>query len=218
MRGERLKQYEKVTQHATRMRLPCHGFVDENHQGRDGRVEPEALQILSDFPDAGVEGFELGGRWLEVFDRRIELDLLQQLSGALRFRTQVLLELGLAGFINEQTPNLTKETINALDAFRAPRFDHLQRAQEHFIEAKSIGAILGYHVVGIDYVATGLGHLLAVFAEDEALVDEFEKRLRRADVAEVEEQFVPEPGVEQVQDGVLGAPDVEINARRGFGW
>ena len=34
-------------------------------------------------------------------------------------------------------------------------------------------------------------------------------------MAEVEEDLVPEPGVEQVQDGVLGAADVEINPRLG---
>ena len=33
-------------------------------------------------------------------------------------------------------------------------------------------------------------------------------------MAEVEEHFVPEARVEQVQHGVLGAADVEVNARR----
>jgi hypothetical protein len=35
-------------------------------------------------------------------------------------------------------------------------------------------------------------------------------------VAEVEEDFVPEPGVEEVQDGVFGAADVEVDAGLGF--
>ena len=36
--------------------------------------------------------------------------------------------------------------------------------------------------------------------------------LRRGDVAEIEEHLVPEARVEQVQHGVLGAADVEIDA------
>ena len=48
-------------------------------------------------------------------------------------------------------------------------------------------------------------------AEDHALVDELPERLLGRDDARVVEHFVPEPGVEQVQHGVLGPADVEID-------
>ena len=52
---------------------------------------------------------------------------------------------------------------------------------------------------GIHHVAARLGHFLSVFAENQALIDEFEERFRRRDVAEIEENLVPEPRVKQVQ-------------------
>ena len=149
-----------------------------------------------------------------VVDGRREPDLLQQLRAALRFGGQALLELGLALLVHEQAPHPAQETINALDAFGAPGLHHLQRPHEHLVEAEGVGAILGENIVGVDDVAARLGHFLAVFAEDQALVDELEEWLRRGDVAEVEEHLVPEAGVEEVQDGVLGAADVEVNAGR----
>jgi len=35
-------------------------------------------------------------------------------------------------------------------------------------------------------------------------------------VAEVEQDLVPEPGVKEVEDGVLDAADVKVNAGGGF--
>ena len=43
-------------------------------------------------------------------------------------------------------------------------------------------------------------------AQDHPLVDQLVERLGRADVTPVEQDFVPEPAVEQVQDRMLGAP------------
>src|SRR6185437_6838893 len=58
------------------------------------------------------------------------------------------------------------------------------------------------------------GHFLAVFAENDSLIDELEKWLGGGDEAEIEQDFVPETGVEEMQHGVFGAADVEIDARR----
>ena len=52
------------------------------------------------------------------------------------------------------------------------------------------------------------------FAEDEALVDELEERLGRRNVAKIVKHFVPEAGVEQMQHGMLGSADVQINSWR----
>ena len=46
---------------------------------------------------------------------------------------------------------------------------------------------------------------------DVALVEQPPVRLLAGDVAEVEQDLVPEPGVEQVQDGVLDPADVEVD-------
>ena len=45
-----------------------------------------------------------------------------------------------------------------------------------------------------------------------ALVDQPRERLAGRDVAEVVQHLVPEPGVQQVQDGVLDAADVQVDA------
>src|SRR6185437_2700768 len=75
-----------------------------------------------------------------------------------------------------------------------------------------VRAVFLEDVVRVYHVAAGLGHFLPIFAEDEALINEFEKRLGGRDVAEVEQNLVPESRVEEVQDGVLRAADVEVNA------
>ena len=102
------------------------------------------------------------------------------------------------------------------DAVHAPRLGLLERAHEHFVAAQRIRAVFRDHVVRVDDVAAALGHLLSVLAEDQTLVDETLKRLRCADMAEIEEHLVPEARVEQVQHGVLGAADVEIDAAGGL--
>ena len=151
----------------------------------------------------------------DVLDAGSEPDAAQQLRAALRVGGQALLELGFALLVHEQAPDAAEKAIDALDTLGAPRLHHLQRAHEHLVKAERVGAVLDENVVGVDHVAARLGHLLAVFAEDQALVDELEERLRGGDVAQVEEHLVPEPGVEQMQHGVFGAADVEIDARRG---
>ena len=71
-------------------------------------------------------------------------------------------------------------------------------------------------VVGIDDVAAALRHLLVVLAEDHALVHELLERLGGADDAAVVEHLVPEARVEQVQHGVLGAADVQVDRHPGL--
>lgn len=126
-----------------------------------------------------------------------------------------MFEFGFALFIHEQSPGAAEKPIDAFDAFGAPRLAVLQRAHEHFVEAEGVGAVFLQNVVGVDDVAAGFGHLLAVFAEDDALIDQFEKRFGGGDEAEIEEDFVPETGIQEMQDGVFGAADVEVNAGGG---
>jgi hypothetical protein len=117
--------------------------------------------------------------------------------------------------IEEVSPDALEEAVDAFDAGGGPGFYLVEGAHEHFEEAEGVGAIFGDDVVGVDDVAAGFGHFLAVFAEDESLVDEFLERFVVGDEAAVEEDFVPEAGVEEVEDGVFDAADVEVDAAGG---
>ena len=64
-------------------------------------------------------------------------------------------------------------------------------------------------LVGVDVEAAPVGVLVGL---DQPLVVQAVVRLERRHVPQVVEHLVPEPGVEQVQDGVLGAADVEVDA------
>ena len=115
-------------------------------------------------------------------------------------------------FLHDETPHPRQEPRHALHAGHAPGFGLFERSHEHLVETQRIRAVFGDDLVGVDHVAAALGHLLAVLAEDEALIDQPLERLGRGDVAVIEEHLVPEPRVEQVQHGVFGAADVEIDA------
>ena len=54
----------------------------------------------------------------------------------------------------------------------------------------------------VDHIAAGLGHLLAVRAEDHAVAGALLIRFGRGHHADVVEEAVPEAGIEQVQRGV----------------
>ena len=164
------------------------------------------MQAWSVLSWAGVAG--------DVLDGGAELDVVQASGSSCALRGLGLLEFRFALFIHEQPPDAAEKTIDAFDAFGVPRFDHFQRAHEHLVKPERVGAVFAQNVVGVDDVAARLGHLLPVLAEDDALVDQLEERLRRGDVAQIEKDVVPETGVEQMQHGVLDAADVQIDARR----
>src|SRR5690606_18005080 len=112
--------------------------------------------------------------------------------------------------VNAFTPDFLQEAVHAFDAVGVPGLHGLERAEEHQVEAQRIRAVTTDDVVGVGDVATGLGHFFAVFAENDALVKELGEGLGRGHDAEVEENFVPEARVEQVEHGVLGAADVDV--------
>src|SRR5437899_13102552 len=128
------------------------------------------------------------------------------------FGSELLFKLRFALFVHEKTPDAAQEAIDPFHTFSAPGLDHFERAQEHFVEAKGIGAEFPHHVVRVYDVAAGFRHLLAVFAKDQSLIDQLEERLGGGDIAEVVKHLMPEAAVEQVEHGVLGAADVEIDS------
>ncbi len=78
------------------------------------------------------------------------------------------------------------------------------------IDAGSVGAIAGDHVVGRNHVALGLGHLRAVL-DHHSLGKEPLRRLVVLDKPQIAHHLGPEARVDQVQDGVLHAADVLID-------
>ena len=52
----------------------------------------------------------------------------------------------------------------------------IPRADEHEEAAHGVRSNLAHHVVGIDYVAPALAHLLVVGAQDHALVEQPQER------------------------------------------
>src|SRR6202041_3418399 len=73
-----------------------------------------------------------------------------------------------------------------------------------------VGAVALDLLVRADAVAPALRHLLAVLPEDDALVKQLREGLVRRNRPDVEQDLVPEPGVEEVEDGMLRAADVEV--------
>ena len=197
MRGEGIQHLQQQTDRGDGARGCGDERVRADHHLRDGGVEAEVLDVFADFFDRGVDDF-----CERLFHRHV-------LHGGAA--------LPLAGlvFLHHETPHAGEETEHALDAAHAPRLRGFERAHEHLVKPQRVGAVFLDDVVGVHDVAARLAHLHAVLAEDEALVDEFLKWLGRADVAEVEQDLVPEARVEQVQHGVLGAADVEVHAAVG---
>ena len=148
-------------------------MVREFHHPRDGGVERQLGDIIRDRADRLMEDAVFFAVRRAIDDRRVELHCF----GAV---------------IDDEPPDAIEETEDAVDALHAPRLGGFERAHEHFVEAKRIGTVFGDDGIGVDDVAAALGHLLVVFAEDHALVDELLERLGRADDAAVEEHFVPE--------------------------
>jgi hypothetical protein len=80
-------------------------------------------------------------------------------------------------FLEGHAPDAGEEAGNAFDALHLPGFHLFERPHEHLVEAQRVGSVFFDHIVRVDHVAAGLGHLLAVLAEDQALVDQFLERL-----------------------------------------
>src|SRR5262249_32262292 len=132
--------------------------------------------------------------WIELFD----------------FRRQFPVTFLVFG--HEQTPDACKKTRYAFHATHAPGFHLFQGSHKHLVATKGVSAVLVDHVVRVHDVAARFRHFLVVFAEDNSLINQSLERLWLRDVAEIEQDFVPETRVKQMQDRMLGAADVQIDA------
>ena len=111
-------------------------LVHANHEGADGGIVREVLDIVGHFLNQFVER-------LELFGSRFAIRHLQRILVAI-----------------EQPPELLQETVHAVDAVRIPRFGLLDRTEEHFIETKCIGTVLFDNHIRIHDIVHRLRHLL----------------------------------------------------------
>ena len=165
------EQLHERFEHGARAFVLRGEFVDENHHLRNGGVERERFGVSSDFLNGLVQHFH-----------------------QLCVRCSVVHEKSTF-FVAEQTPDATKEPVNTFGALRVPRLGRFERTHKHFVESQRIRAVFADDVVGIDDIAPRFAHLPVVFAENHSLVDEACEWLRRRDVAEIEQHFVPEARV-----------------------
>ena len=66
-------------------------------------------------------------------------------------------------------------------------------------------------IVGVDDIAPALTHLFAIGTQDHALVEDFLKWFFATNYADIVKEFVPKPSIEKMQNGMLGAADVQID-------
>ena len=171
--------------------------VDELHDGRDGRVEHEAVaHILRDLADRHVQD---AAQFLLVLRER--RDIVVRPAGLDR-----LLEVA------EDAPDAVEEAVRAFDALVAPLEVAVDRCGEQDEEAGRVGAVLRDDLLRRDDIALRLRHLRTVL-EDHALRQEVRERLIEVDEAGVVQDLREEARVQEVQDGVLDAADVLIDRR-----
>ena len=101
----------------------------------------------------------------------------------------------LVRVFDKDAPSALQEPKRALDGLRRPRLIALQRTHKHLVQAQGIGPVLLYDHVGIDDVAARLGHLLAIFAKDHALMYQALKRLADRDQARIKQDLGPKPRI-----------------------
>jgi len=65
------------------------------------------------------------------------------------------------------------ESLAAADAGAGPGSRFFKIADEHFIQAHGIRTVLGDDFIGVDHIASGLGHFFAVFTENHAVRGSF---------------------------------------------
>ncbi len=189
VRGKGSEQKDVGLEHRTRPNRFGGEARDALHEPGDAGIEPHLVEVVGDGPNGLVKEprHSLGGRHVLHRAKKVALG------------------------VEEESPAPLEPASHAHHVPRGPGLHHLQGAHEHLVATEGICAVLPDDLVRVDHVASALGHLLPVLAEDETLVDEPREGLVRGHEAEIEEHLVPEPRVEEVEHGVLRAAHVEVD-------
>ena len=105
----------------------------------------------------------------------------------------------------------SQESLNAFNPRILPVEIAIGRRGEQAVQARGVGAVARDHLVGRDHVAQALRHLRAVF-DHHALREQALDGLVVGDQAQVAHELGPEARIDQVQNGVLDAADVLVDA------
>lgn len=74
---EGVEQQEEIAHDAARFHGPSNGFIDEDHEGRNGGVEAQVVEVFGHLLDAGVEDLELFGGGLDVLNCGVDADAVE---------------------------------------------------------------------------------------------------------------------------------------------
>ena len=111
-------------------------FVVEDHQLANRGVEAHVLDVARDLDDGLVHHL---------------------LNG---FRSSFV-NVDRSGIVvaHHRAPGAAEEAVHAFDALGLPRLHCIERAHEHFVQAKAIGTVVAHDVIGVHDVLEGLTHL-----------------------------------------------------------
>src|ERR1035437_2809691 len=112
-------------------------------------------------------------------------------------------------------PEPLHESRSTSDRCRVPCGRILERAHEHLVNTKCIGAVFRNDIIWIDDVPVTFAHLPPVFGEDETEEFESSKWLLSAHDANVVEKFMPETSIDEMTHGMV-ATHIHINRRPVF--
>ncbi len=130
--------------------------------GREGRKDArEAVELvagegftrvdeLEDRGDRGVEGQLLDVR-AGFGDEAVELFFRRFIGGAR--------DGDRAVFVGAEAPDFLEQSVQTHDVARIPRLARFEGSHVHLVEAEGVGAVVGDHIVGVDNILEGLGHL-----------------------------------------------------------
>src|SRR5690606_23899876 len=110
-----------------------------------------------------------------------------------------------------ETPYAVQETARAVEPVGGPCDIRIERPHEHFVKPQRIRPVGTYDIVRIDDITPGFAHLFVVLAENHSLVEQLLERLLRWNDADIVQELVPEPGVQQVQDRMFRTTDVKVD-------
>src|SRR5215213_762502 len=173
------------------------GPAQQLHQGRDGGVQLEALDVVADGGHGPVQ--------------RAQVDPAMARCGGVR-GTVGMVPRSTGGF-GDQAPGPVGEPLDAGQAGVAPVAALLERGHEQQVHAQGVGPDPGDVVVGDDHVAAALGHLGAVLAQ-EAMQPDRRERLGERHQAEVVQGHGHEAGVQVVAGDVLGPAGVAVDRQQ----
>ena len=110
-----------------------------------------------------------------------------------------------------QLPDPVQEPAAAPGSLGGPGNFLIEGAHEHLVQAEGVRTDFGHDFVGVNDVAPGFGHLLAVGAQDHAVAGALFVGLHGGHIALIVQEPMPEPGIQQMQRGVLHAAVIPVH-------